>query len=112
MTRERREAARLHVDWTRCEARGACLELLEGVLIGDEDGFPLAVGRPSGQRTDVPIAPGELAAAREAVGACPRLALQLLGPTDGRAGAPTLDVHDAPRAGNGDRAGRGGHRKR
>lgn len=86
MTGERRDVARLHVDWTRCEARGACLELLEGTLVGDEDGFPLAVGRPPGQRTDVPIAPGELAAAREAVGACPRLALQLLRPRRGRAG--------------------------
>ena len=76
MTGERREAARLHVDWTRCEARGACLALLAGT----------AVGRPPGQRTDVPIAPGELAAAREAVGACPRLALQLLRPRRGRAG--------------------------
>ncbi|GAA1329782.1 hypothetical protein GCM10009592_19490 [Brachybacterium rhamnosum] len=86
MTGERREAARLHLDWTRCEARGACLELLEGTLVGDEDGFPLAVGRPPGQRTDVPIAREEVAAAREAVGACPRLALQLLRPRRGRAG--------------------------
>lgn len=67
----------LHIDWTRCEGRGACLELLEGRLAADEDGFPVAVGAPAHQRTDVPLAPDSLAAAREAVAACPRLALRL-----------------------------------
>lgn len=73
--------ARLHIDWTRCQARGACIELLAPTLIADEDGFPLAQGRPAAERTNIPLASGELAAARDAVALCPRLALTLLGPS-------------------------------
>lgn len=68
---------RLHIDWTRCEGRGACIELLEGMLVADADGFPLAPHLPSSERSHLPIAPADLPAAREAVARCPRLALSL-----------------------------------
>ena len=71
---------RLHIDWTRCQARGACIELLAPTLIADEDGFPLAPGRSASERTNIPLAQGEIAAARDAVALCPRLALTLLEP--------------------------------
>lgn len=75
---------RLHIDWTRCQARGACIELLAPTLIADEDGFPLAQGRPAAERTNVPLAESELAAARDAVALCPRLALTLVPPDRAR----------------------------
>ncbi|WP_040160804.1 ferredoxin [Nigerium massiliense] len=77
MSRGRQPHAALHIDWTRCEGRGVCIELLEGVLVADEDGFPKAAGQPAAGRTDVPLARKDEAFAREAVAACPRLALQL-----------------------------------
>lgn len=77
MSRARARRTLLHIDWTRCEARGACLEILEGVLAPDEDGFPAAVDRPLSEHSDVPLRTGELSPAREAVGACPRMALHL-----------------------------------
>ncbi|QJU53472.1 ferredoxin [Herbiconiux sp. KACC 21604] len=74
----RRPAATLHIDWTRCQARGACLELLPALLRADDDGYPLAAA-PAGARTDVPVPPEEMPAARDAVALCPRLALTLRG---------------------------------
>jgi ferredoxin len=62
----------LHVDWTACAARGACLELLPGVLRPDDWGYPRGEGG-----SDVALPPGSEAAAREAVALCPRLALTL-----------------------------------
>ena len=69
---------RLHIDWTRCQARGACIELLAPMLIADPDGFPLAHEHPSAERTSIPLAAGEVPAARDAVALCPRMALSLL----------------------------------
>lgn len=63
----------LHIDWTRCDGRGLCTELLAGILERDEWGYPSAIGHGS----DVPIPAGELEAARESVTLCPRLALGL-----------------------------------
>lgn len=64
---------RLHIDWTACDGRGLCTELAPELLDRDEWGFPLAV-TPRG--SDVPAE--HLAAAKEAVAACPKRALQLL----------------------------------
>jgi ferredoxin len=66
-------SAVLHIDWTRCDGRGLCTELLAGLLDRDEWGYPRALGYGS----DVPIAHGDLAAARESVALCPMLALSL-----------------------------------
>ncbi|KMO78662.1 ferredoxin [Mycolicibacterium chlorophenolicum] len=64
---------RLHIDWTRCDGRGLCTELLPGVFDRDDWGYPLA---RDGSREPV-IPRGDLAEARMAVNRCPRLALSL-----------------------------------
>lgn len=67
----------LHIDWTRCDGRGLCTELLAGVLDRDDWGYPVARGRVGRDRTDVPLADADLEAARDAVALCPVLALTL-----------------------------------
>ena len=65
---------RLHVDWTRCEARGICVELLPELLVADDWGYPLSrTGEPA------PRIPGPLSGhAASAVAGCPRQALRRL----------------------------------
>ncbi len=65
---------RLHVDWTACDGRGTCTELLEEVLVEDDWGFPTARdGSPQ------PVVPEGLEqAAQHAVDRCPLLALRLV----------------------------------
>lgn len=66
-------AARLRIDWTACDGRGMCIELLPELLEADPWGYPRARAG-SGD----PVVPRELAEhARRAVDVCPRLALQL-----------------------------------
>ena len=60
---------RLRVDWPSCKARGLCFELLPEVIELDEWGYPKVGGE---------ITADLLSAAREAVRACPTLALRLL----------------------------------
>lgn len=63
----------LHIDWTACEGRGLCVELLPEVLDRDEWGYPIP---RDGSRE--PVVPDEiLPHARSAVKDCPRLALRL-----------------------------------
>ena len=38
----RQHTERLHVDWTACDARGTCLELLPELLEADDWGYPRA----------------------------------------------------------------------
>ena len=65
---------RLHIDWTACDGRGLCTELLEEVLVEDDWGFPVA---RDGQAE--PVVPPSLEdAARRAVDRCPMLALKLV----------------------------------
>jgi ferredoxin len=67
---------RLHVDWTACEGRGLCAELLPELLDRDEWGYPLA---RDGSRE--PAVPAHLRRhADRAVAACPRHAHRLLTP--------------------------------
>jgi ferredoxin len=68
-----REPRRLHIDWTRCDGRGLCTELLPGLLRRDDWGYPL-VRNGSGDPT---VPPGDLPEAIVAVDLCPRLALSL-----------------------------------
>jgi ferredoxin len=59
----------LRVDWPNCQGRGLCHELLPEVIDLDEWGYPLVLS----------AVPDELVGeAKEAVRACPRLALRLL----------------------------------
>jgi ferredoxin len=64
--------SRLHIDWTACQGRGLCAELLPELLAVDEWGYPLAGTRE-------PAVPEELeGAARRAVRDCPRMALRMV----------------------------------
>lgn len=81
----------LHIDWTRCDGRGLCTELLSGVLDRDDWGYPVARGKVGRERTDVPIRDGDREAAQEAVSLCPVLALSL------REGAARKTAADAVR---------------
>jgi len=60
---------RLRVDWPACKARGLCYELLPEVVALDEWGYPIIT---------VDVDSQLVAAAREAVRACPTLALRLV----------------------------------
>ena len=59
---------RLRVDWPRCTAHGLCHELLPEVVALDEWGYPIVRG-------ELPEDLVELA--RQAVNACPTIALRL-----------------------------------
>jgi len=65
---------RLRIDWTACEGRGVCIELLPEVLDKDPWGYPLP--REGGR--EVPVPPDLADHARRAVAHCPRLALRLV----------------------------------
>ena len=65
---------KLHIDWTRCDGRGLCTELLPDLLDRDDWGFPLARQRSR----DPQIPDDQERYAKEAVKRCPRLALRLL----------------------------------
>jgi ferredoxin len=65
----------LHIDWTKCDGRGLCTELLPGQLGRDDWGYPVAL---RGNRTDIPIGRDDAEAAQEAVRLCPKLALRLV----------------------------------
>lgn len=69
-------SARLHIDWTACDGRGLCVELLPEVLTPDDWGYPLAI---TGDGTDVGVPAALVPYARRAVAQCPRLALRLTG---------------------------------
>lgn len=62
----------LHIDWTACQGRGGCTELLAGIVRPDDWGYPAGPGG-----TDVEIPADRLRDARDAVSLCPRLALSL-----------------------------------
>jgi ferredoxin len=61
---------RLHIDWTACDGRGLCAELLPEMLDEDDWGFPV----PRDHAVPEKLAP----AARRAVDRCPALALRLV----------------------------------
>ncbi len=65
---------RMHIDWTRCDGRGLCTELLPEVLDRDDWGYPLP--RSGAREPEIPA--GALRYARHAVKRCPRLALTLI----------------------------------
>ena len=74
-TGSRRGTPRLHIDWTACDGRGLCTELLEHRLTRDPWGYPLAT---NGEGNDLELAPREMPAAEDAVALCPRLALSIV----------------------------------
>ena len=64
----------LHIDWTRCDGRGLCTELLPEILGRDEWGYPLA--RDGAREPVIPRAAE--AYAHAAVRRCPLQALSLV----------------------------------
>lgn len=70
------KSPRLHIDWTACDGRGLCAELLPGLLTRDDWGYPLV---RNGSRDPI-VSLGDVADARLAVERCPRLALSLMPP--------------------------------
>ena len=66
----------LHIDWTRCDARGSCMELLPELLQPDRWGYPLA--RTGGSDVAVPAHLEQAAA--DAAALCPVLALRIRTP--------------------------------
>ena len=64
---------RLHIDWTACDGRGLCTELLDR-LERDDWGYPVDT---EGGGSEVPLARADLAAARDAVALCPLQALSI-----------------------------------
>jgi ferredoxin len=63
-------APRIVVDWTACDGRGLCAELLPELITRDEWGFPLI--------PDPAVTASVRDHANRAIAACPRLALRLL----------------------------------
>jgi ferredoxin len=63
-------AERLMVNPIECKGHGACAELLPELITLDEWGYPIVDPRP--------VAAGQERHARQAVSACPALALRLL----------------------------------
>ncbi|MBT0567332.1 ferredoxin [Williamsia sp. CHRR-6] len=74
MTRNRSHAPRLHIDWTRCDGRGSCTELLPHTLDRDEWGYPMA---RTGEREPT-VAESDRRHVNRAVKACPLLALRVV----------------------------------
>ena len=70
-------STRLHIDWTACDGRGLCAELLPRLIGRDEWGYPVALTGKAAARSDIPIAAADLGAADEAVALCPLVALRL-----------------------------------
>ncbi|MDQ0210409.1 ferredoxin [Arthrobacter sp. SRS-W-1-2016] len=62
----------MHIDWTRCDGRGLCIELLPELLTRDDWGYPLGRGG-----SDIAIPRNLEDAARDAVALCPVQALSL-----------------------------------
>ena len=70
----RKPVADLRVDWTACDSRGLCAELLPELIGRDDWGYPVL------HTTGVPSHLEEYA--RRAVSDCPTLALRLLPPRE------------------------------
>lgn len=65
---------RLHIDWTRCDGRGLCIELLPELLTRDDWGYPMV----RNHSRDPEVTHDQRRFARTAAKRCPRLALSLI----------------------------------
>jgi ferredoxin len=63
---------KLHIDWTACDGRGLCMELLPELIESDDWGYPVLAQRGA------PVPLDLIDAAQDAVAACPKRALKLL----------------------------------
>ena len=79
MTRARNVA--VHIDFTRCDGRGLCAELLPSTLARDPWGYPIAVADPrTTDQREPEVAVSDLGRVARAVRACPRSALSAVEP--------------------------------
>jgi ferredoxin len=69
-------ATRLRIDWTRCDGRGLCAELLPEILELDPWGYPVARAGVESDRRGIVVPRGLVDVAKQAVTACPLLALR------------------------------------
>ena len=67
---------KLHIDWTLCDGRGLCIELLPEILEEDDWAYPIA---REGEGNDVRVPRNVIPYAQRAVAQCPRSALRLSG---------------------------------
>lgn len=68
----------LHIDWTACDGRGLCSELLPTLLGRDQWGYPTAL-----DHRREPVIPAEFESnALHAVKLCPSAALRLIHSVD------------------------------
>ena len=74
----------LHIDWTKCDGRGLCTELVPDLLGRDKWGYPVAKGGDPSNRSDAAVPGSRLSAAADAVDLCPLLALRLIAPSEAR----------------------------
>jgi ferredoxin len=65
---------RLHIDWTACDGRGLCAELLPELLTEDDWGYPV----PRDGSSEPAVPPRLQGLAQRAVDRCPALALRLV----------------------------------
>jgi len=65
---------KLHIDWTLCDGRGLCVELLPELLEEDDWAYPVV---RSGRGNEVEVADDIAGHARRAVAQCPLAALRL-----------------------------------
>jgi ferredoxin len=65
---------KLHIDWTLCDGRGLCVELLPELLIEDDWGFPAP---RTGSRNDIEFSDDVRGYVQRAISQCPRSALRL-----------------------------------
>lgn len=87
--RRQRNPQWLHIDWTRCDGRGLCTELLPAVLKRDDWGYPQS--RDGSREPAIPR--GDLPEAHLAVDRCPRLALSMIATPDPSPGSAARNVH-------------------
>jgi len=66
-------STRLHIDWTRCDGHGSCVELLPDVLTTDDFGFPMPLSHD--KEPVIPVR--SRVAAGHAVRSCPVMALKI-----------------------------------
>lgn len=71
---------RLHIDWTKCDGRGLCTELLPELLARDKWGYPVARHEDASSQSDVTVPGSAMEAAEDAVALCPLVALALIAP--------------------------------
>lgn len=72
MTSPKVPGTTMHIDWTRCDGRGLCVELLPELLTRDDWGYPVGRG---GSEIALPRTLEH--AAEDAVALCPTQALSL-----------------------------------